>query len=97
MMKQILISPIPSQAVLEKIMSNMSKLADDEYQSLSDLLDSLPDPSSYTSAKPMTAAVARENEVILEADADTLRAFSPSEMKLYKHATDHKWKVNELV
>ena len=36
-------------------MSNMSKLADDEYRSLSALLDSLPDPSSYTTAKSMTA------------------------------------------
>ena len=41
-------------------MSNMSKLADVEYQALSDLLDSLPDPSSYTTAKTMTAAAARE-------------------------------------
>ena len=40
-----------TQAVLERFMSNMSKLADDEYQALSDLLDSLPDPSSYTTAK----------------------------------------------
>ncbi len=39
-----------TQAVRERFMSNMSKLADDEYQSLSDLLDSLPDPSSYTFA-----------------------------------------------
>jgi len=49
-----------TQAVLERFISNMSKLADDEYQSLSDLLDSLPDPSSYTTAKTMTAAAARE-------------------------------------
>ena len=86
-----------TQAMLERFMSNMSKLADDEYQSLSDLLDSLPDPSSYTTAKTMTAAAARENGVIPEADAETLRAFSLSEMKLYKHATDHKWTVDELV
>ena len=26
-----------------------------------------------------------------------MKLFSPSEMKLYKHATDHKWTVNELV
>ncbi len=91
-----------TQAVLERFMSNMSKLADDEYQSLSDLLDSLRYPSNYAtanfnSAKTLTAAVARENGVIPEADAETLRAFSPSEMKLYKHATDHKWTVNDLV
>ncbi len=35
--------------------------------------------------------------MIPEADAEIMRAFSPSEMKLYKHATDHKWTVNELV
>jgi hypothetical protein len=37
-----------TQAVLERFMSNMSKLADDEYLSLSVLLDSLPDPSSLS-------------------------------------------------
>jgi hypothetical protein len=66
-------------------MSNMSKLADDAYRSLSDLLDSLPDPSSYTIAKSITTAAAREKGVISEADEDTLRAFSPSEMKSYKN------------
>ncbi len=45
-------------------MSNMSKLADVEYQALSDLLDSLPDPSSYTTAKTMTAAAPRESGVV---------------------------------
>ena len=49
-----------TQAMLERFMLNMSKLADNEYGSLSDLLDSLPDPSSYTSAKSMTASAARE-------------------------------------
>ncbi len=86
-----------TQAVLERFMLNMSKLADDEYRTLSDLLDSLPDPSSYTSAKSITTAAAREKGVIPEADEDTLQAFSPSEMKLYRHATDHKWRVEELV
>ena len=52
-------------------MSNMSKLADGEYQSLSVLLDSLPDPSSYTTAKSITAAAAREKGVIPEADEET--------------------------
>ncbi len=33
-----------TQAVSERFMWNMSSLADDEYRSLSDLLDSLPDP-----------------------------------------------------
>ncbi len=86
-----------TQAVLERFMSNMSKLANDEYRSLSVLLDSLPDPSCYTTAKSMTAAAAREKGVIPEADEETLRAFSPSEMKLYRHAMDHKWTVDKLV
>jgi hypothetical protein len=68
-----------------------------EYRSLSDPLDSLPDPSSYTTSKSITPAAAREKGVIPEADEDTLRAFSPSKMKLYRHATDHKWTVEELV
>jgi hypothetical protein len=53
-----------TQAMLERFMSNMSKLADVEYQALCDFLDSLPDPSSYTTAKTMTAAVPRENGVV---------------------------------
>jgi hypothetical protein len=53
-----------TQAVLERFMSNMSKLADVEYQALSDLLGSLPDPSSYTTANTMTAAVPRKNGVV---------------------------------
>ncbi len=49
----------------------------------------------------MTAAVAKETGLIPEADEKTLRlslrAFSASETKLYKHATEHKWTVEELV
>ena len=32
-----------------------------------------------------------------EASEETLRAFSTSEMKLYKHATSHKWTADELI
>ena len=35
--------------------------------------------------------------MIPEADEETLLAFSPLKMKLYRHATDHKWTVEELV
>lgn len=86
-----------TQALLDAFMSNMSKLADAEYHGLSVLLDSLPDPSSFPPAKTMTAAMAKERGLIPEADEETLRAFSPSEMKLYKHATEHQWTVDELV
>ncbi len=41
-----------TQAVLERFMSNMSKLTDDEYRSLSVLLNSLPDPSSFSMPSP---------------------------------------------
>ena len=65
-----------TQAVLERLMSNMSKQADDEYRSLSALLDSLPDPSSFTTAKSMTAAAAREKGVIPEADEEMRTSIS---------------------
>jgi hypothetical protein len=58
----------------------MSKLADDEYRSLSVLLDSLPDPSSFPTAKSMTAAAAREMGVIPEADEDEEKSVSLLEM-----------------
>ncbi len=72
-----------TQSVLERFMSNLSKQTEGEYLSLSGLLYSLPDPSSSTTAKSMTAAAAREKGVIQEADEETLLAFSQSEMKLY--------------
>ncbi len=53
-----------TQAVLERFMSNMSKLADDEYRSLSVLLDSLPDPSSFSTSKLILLLLLRENGVI---------------------------------
>ena len=61
-----------TQSVLERFMSKVSKQTEDEYQSLSVLLDSLPDPSSSNNAKSMTAAAVREKGVIPEADEETL-------------------------
>ena len=49
-----------TQSVLETFMSKLSKQTDNEYRSLSVLLDSLPDPYSSNTAKSMTAAAARE-------------------------------------
>ena len=45
----------------------------------------------------LSAAEARSQGLVPEASEDTLRAFSVSEMKLYKHATTYKWKVDELI
>ena len=49
-----------TQSVLETFMSKLLKQTDNEYQSLSVLLDSLPDPSNSNTAKSMTAAAATE-------------------------------------
>ncbi len=54
-------------------MSNLSKLADAEYNGLSVLFDSLPDPSSFPTAKSMTATVAKEKGLIPEADEEMLQ------------------------
>ena len=79
-------------------MAGLSKEADNEYRGLLELLTTLPDPSKTLSqAEPFTFTEARSKGMVPEASEDTLRAFSPSEMKLYKHASSHKWKADELV
>ncbi len=42
-------------------------------------------------------AEVRSKGLVPEASEETLRAFSVSEMKLYKHATTHKWTADELI
>ena len=53
-------------------MSKLSKQTEQEYRSLSVLLESLPDPSSSNNVNSITAAAAKEKGVILEADEETL-------------------------
>ena len=63
-----------TQSVLETFMSKLSKQTDDEYRSLSVLLDSLPDPSSSNNVNSITAAAAKEMSVIPEADPASLQS-----------------------
>ena len=84
--------------LVEAFMANLAKEVDNEYRGLSQLLTTLPDPSK-TSADPeaMSFRAARTKGLVPEASEETLRAFSTSEMKLYKHATSHKWTADELI
>jgi len=83
--------------LVEAFMANLAKEVDNEYRGLSQL-STLPDPSK-TSAVPeaMSFRAARTKGLVPEASEETLRAFSTSEMKLYKHATSHKWTADELI
>ncbi len=57
---------------------------------LSALLAKLPDPSlGHGKVEAMPVTEARERGLIPKACEDTLRAFSSTEMKLYKHATTY--------
>ena len=49
-----------TQSVLETFMSKLSKQTEQEYRSLSVLLESLPDPSSSNNVNAITAAAAKE-------------------------------------
>jgi hypothetical protein len=85
------------KSMVEAFMAGLAKEADNEYHGLLNLLANLPDPSKTLSpAESFTFADARSKGMVPEALEDTLRAFSPSEMKLYKHASSHKWKADEL-
>ena len=72
-------------------MANLAKEVDNEYRGLSQLLETLPDPSkSRAVAEAMSFREARSKGLVPEASEEALRAFSASEMKLYKHATAHR-------
>ncbi len=92
------------KALVEAFMAGMAKEVDNDYRTLSQLLVTLPDPSKSADpsktvlrAEAMSFSEARTKGLVPEASEETLRAFSPSEMKLYKHATSHKWKADELI
>jgi hypothetical protein len=86
------------KTLMEAFMAGMAKEVDNEYRSLSQLLAPLPDPSkSVLLAEAMSFSEARTKGLLPEASEETQRAFSPSEMKLYKHATSHKWTAYELI
>ena len=57
----------------------------------------LPDEKTMIEQHMAGLAQARSKGLVPEASEETLRAFSVSEMKLYKHATTHKWTADELI
>jgi hypothetical protein len=86
------------KTLMEAFMAGMAKEVDNEYRSQSQLLATLPDPSkSVLRAEAMSFSEARTKGLAPEASEETLRAFSPSEMKLYKHATSHKCTADEHI
>ena len=86
--------------LVEAFMAGLAKEVDNDYKGLSKLLASLPDPSaSHSQPEALSYSEARSKGLVSSVlvSEDTLRAFSPSEMKLYKHATSHKWTADELI
>ena len=81
--------------LLEEILAKLSKSVEDEYSTLSALVDTLADPSGYAMASAV--AEARDKGLIPRVDTAKFQAFSASEMKLYKHATTYKWTTDELL
>jgi hypothetical protein len=57
----------------------------------------LPDEKRMIEQLMAGLAQARSKGLVSEASEETLRAFGVSEMKLYKHATTHKWTADELI
>jgi hypothetical protein len=84
------------EAMIQQFLAGLAKEVDNEYRGLSSLLATLPVPIGGAQPEALSAAEARSQGLVPEASEDTLRAFSVSEMKLYKHATTYKWKVDEL-
>lgn len=85
------------EAMIEQFLAGLAKEVDNEYRGLSSLLANLPVPIGGAQPEALSAAEARSQGLVPEASEETLRAFSFSEMKLYKHATTYKWKVDELI
>ena len=84
------------EALFQAFVTGLSKESDEDYRGLSQLLATLPDPSNAV-VDSLSATEARERGLIPEASEETLRAFSFSEMKLYKHAMTYKWTVDESI
>ena len=82
--------------MIDAFTAGLSKESQHDFRSLSALLATLPDPS-HAPVEAIPVAEARERGLIPEASDETLRAFSFSEMKLYKHATKYRWTQDELI
>ena len=83
--------------MIEPFMAGLAQEVDNEYMGLAHLLSTLPVPIGGAQPEALSASEARSKGLVPEASEGTLRAFSISEMKLYKHATTHKWTADELI
>ena len=71
--------------MIEQFMAGLAQKVDNEYRGLSHLLATLPVPIGGAQPEALSASEARSKGLVPEASEETLRAFSVSEMKLYKH------------
>jgi len=78
------------EAMIEQFLAGLAREVDNEYRGLSSLLANLPVPIGGAQAEALCAVEARSQGLVPEASEETLRTFSASEMKLYKHATTYK-------
>jgi hypothetical protein len=77
------------QGLIDAFMAGLYKESQHDCRGLSALLAKLPDPSlSHGQVEAMLVNEARERGLIPKACEETLQAFSSTEMKLYKHATN---------
>ena len=87
----------PSQDDMDAAMEDFLKQLEQEvtFDHLNDLLCKLPNPP-VASPIPISLEDAISAGVLPKLDMDTASLFSPSKLKLYKHATECKWTVEEL-
>ena len=87
----------PSQDDMDAAMEDFLKQLEQEvtFDNLNDLLCKLPNPP-VASPIPISLEDAISAGFLPKLDMDAASLFSPSELKLYKHATECKWTVEEL-
>jgi hypothetical protein len=78
------------QELIDSFMAGLYKERQHDCRGLSAFLG-----QARVEAMPVTEA--RERGLIPKASEQTLQAFSSTEMKLYKHATNYKWTIDELI
>jgi hypothetical protein len=77
--------------LIDAFLAGLSKESENDFCSLPLLLATLPDPSlSHAEVEAMSSTEATERGLKPEDSDETLRAFSYSEMQLYKHAMPYK-------
>lgn len=87
----------PSQDDMDAALEDFFKQLEQDsiFDNLNSLLGKLPNPP-VSIPIPMTMEDAISAGFLPKLDLDAASLFSPSELKLYKHATESKWTVEEL-